>query len=532
LRYCATVTAVALLFTGCSGGTSPNIALPAASPATAPQATKHVNVTLSIAIPAASTSQVKRPAYVSSATQSATAAVTQGGGSAGAPTTIDCNTTALTCSGTVSAPVGSDTFVVNLYSGTNGSGSLLSTGTATQTIVAGQANSVSLTFDGVVASIVASFPNDPHISGSQSSGYTIVGAAPYTLTVSALDASGETIVGPGAPTLGVSSASSDIVVVAGASANTYTVHVAKYSASPVTLTVAPAAGTAGIASAPVAVTAVQELWVANQSGNDVTAYSLAGTPSQIAADTITAGVDGPDGVALDASGNLWVGNFSGGNVTAYSLTGTPSQITGNTFVPPPAAGILPTYQPGLLGLDGSGNLWVSNLALSSSVSAYNILATPSRITAYTIGTGDPTGIAFDASGNIWFGSLQNNSVTAFSLAGGTPSAIAADTITAGINFPYGIAFDANGNLWVANSGNSITAYNVLGGSPSQISADTISSGLDNPNGIAFDAAGNLWVANAGNNSVTAYSVSGTPSQIAADTITTALDKPMALVISP
>jgi len=97
---------------------------------------------------------------------------------------VNCTTT---CSGTVSAPVGSDTFTVNLYDATNGTGSLLSTGTLTQTIVAGQANSVNVTFNGVVASLAVAIANvvSPGTAGS-------VG-----VTVNALDADGNTIVGPG-----------------------------------------------------------------------------------------------------------------------------------------------------------------------------------------------------------------------------------------------------------------------------------------------------------------------------------------------
>jgi hypothetical protein len=57
------------------------------------------------------------------------------------------------CSAQVLAPVGSDSFAVNLYDGTNAGGKLLSTGTLTQTIVIDQANTVSVTFNGVVASL-------------------------------------------------------------------------------------------------------------------------------------------------------------------------------------------------------------------------------------------------------------------------------------------------------------------------------------------------------------------------------------------
>ncbi|MBV9408925.1 MAG: hypothetical protein JO164_08865, partial [Candidatus Eremiobacteraeota bacterium] len=92
------------------------------------------------------------------------------------------------CSATVSAPVGSDTFAVNLYSAQNAGGSLLSTGTLTQSIIADQANSVNVTFNGVVASLSLA------LSAAQLSVGT---PAAVTVTVRALDAAGNTIIGPG-----------------------------------------------------------------------------------------------------------------------------------------------------------------------------------------------------------------------------------------------------------------------------------------------------------------------------------------------
>ncbi|HUA10021.1 MAG TPA: hypothetical protein VMA98_12215, partial [Candidatus Acidoferrales bacterium] len=178
------LVAIAALLAGCGGGGSTRglPALPTGSPApqSTQQKTQDVSVSFTIIVPTASGAKLRRvPNYVSASTKSATIAV----GSA-TPATVNCTTT---CSGTVSAPVGSDTFTVNLYDATNGTGSLLSTGTLTQTIVAGQANSVNVTFNGVVASLAVAIANvvSPGTAGS-------VG-----VTVNALDADGNTIVGPG-----------------------------------------------------------------------------------------------------------------------------------------------------------------------------------------------------------------------------------------------------------------------------------------------------------------------------------------------
>src|SRR5271156_1087934 len=172
------LVAAATLITGCGGGGSTSGVI--TQPQPTQQKTQLVSVSFTIVVPTASGASLRRVRnYVSASTKSATIAV----GSA-TPTVVNCTTT---CSGTVSAPVGSDTFTMNLYSGTNGSGNLLSTGTLTQTIVANEANSVNVTFNGVVSSlaVVVASTVTPGTAGS-------VG-----VTMNALDASGNVIVGPG-----------------------------------------------------------------------------------------------------------------------------------------------------------------------------------------------------------------------------------------------------------------------------------------------------------------------------------------------
>ncbi len=177
-RVFACIVATALI-TGCGGSGSPSNPIQSAMPPVAGSRT--ANVTFSISVPAKTVA--RRPAYVSPSTQSASVTVTPSGGSAGTPVVVNCTSV---CSGTVSAPVGSDIFAAHLYSGTNGGGSLLSTGSLTQSIVANRANTVTMTFNGVVASIAVSLPTiAPGAAGSAA------------VTVKALDASGNTIVGPG-----------------------------------------------------------------------------------------------------------------------------------------------------------------------------------------------------------------------------------------------------------------------------------------------------------------------------------------------
>ncbi|MGH7755314.1 MAG: hypothetical protein ACREM8_03390, partial [Vulcanimicrobiaceae bacterium] len=97
------------------------------------------------------------PQFVSPSTVSATVSVSPApGGTDPAAVTVACTTT---CSGTIAAPVGADTFTFKLYDatgGTGGTGKLLSSGAQSATIVAGNANAVNVTFNPVVANVALS----------------------------------------------------------------------------------------------------------------------------------------------------------------------------------------------------------------------------------------------------------------------------------------------------------------------------------------------------------------------------------------
>ncbi len=124
------------------------------------------------------------PKYISVATKSAGIVVTPQGGAAMAPVVANCSSG--TCSATVPAPAGTDTFAVNLYDGASASGNVLSQGSTTQSIVAGQANSVNVAFNGVVVSIGVTLGSASVTTGTPAS---------IPVMVAAKDASGNTIVG-------------------------------------------------------------------------------------------------------------------------------------------------------------------------------------------------------------------------------------------------------------------------------------------------------------------------------------------------
>ena len=142
----------------------------------------------------AGSASVRRPAYVSAATQSFTLSVQPQAVPSAKPiaVTVSCTPSPAdpsapsTCSASVAAPPGPDLFTVALYDASNGKGNLLSSGSTVVSIVPNAANTVSLVTDGQVASIRTGFMPPILTLGVKST---------IGLSVTGLDAAGNTIVG-------------------------------------------------------------------------------------------------------------------------------------------------------------------------------------------------------------------------------------------------------------------------------------------------------------------------------------------------
>ncbi|HTX56958.1 MAG TPA: hypothetical protein VMD47_07620 [Candidatus Acidoferrales bacterium] len=196
-RFALALALTALFVAACGGGGGSSGALPPSSGGASggsgsDNSTSAVTVALTIKIPNApsSTSSARRPSYVSPGTQSIGVVVTNQGATPSPAQYVNVSSCpqvsgVTTCSVSVTAMPGADTFAVTAYSGTNGGGSALSTGSITYTVVGGVANVTdTLTLGGVIASISIT----PGISALPLGQTT-------TLNVVAKDATGATIVG-------------------------------------------------------------------------------------------------------------------------------------------------------------------------------------------------------------------------------------------------------------------------------------------------------------------------------------------------
>ena len=206
-RFSAAVLLSALALSGCGGGggSSP---LPAGGGGASSTAAFVIHIPGGQS-PASSAAagRTGRPAYVSPATQSISISVSGESTPVVAnltPNSPNCTpasgSTPLTCTVSVPAPVGNDTFTVTLFQQQNAAGTPLSTGSVAAQISANQTTPVNVVTNGVVASVQLYLANSAPPLGR---------AATIPVIVDAKDAAGNVIVGPGNYSVTISLSDSD-----------------------------------------------------------------------------------------------------------------------------------------------------------------------------------------------------------------------------------------------------------------------------------------------------------------------------------
>lgn len=331
-----------------------------------------MQATFRIDIPQNATASGKRSAqYISPETAQMAINVEQGGVSiAGYPVTVALTPTSGGCTSTLgnticqlTVSLEPGTYTATLTTEDANGNALSSAQSIAFTITAATDNVIPVIFSGIPRSLqIASGAQAVH--GSGTSGLVLYGMSAQPVIVTALDADGNTIVGPGSPSF-----SASVVSGSGWSAG------APSSTTPNAIPIAPPGtnGSAAVfsvtASYPDATCAqpgavctstfaikndIQTLFVANcgsrcpgGTGNGpVTVYAppYTGTPTVISAD-----VDTPVALVLDAAGDLFAANISNGVVSEYAppYTGSPTVIAD---VPAPYA----------LALDAAGDLFVGD----------------------------------------------------------------------------------------------------------------------------------------------------------------------------
>jgi hypothetical protein len=461
-RSIAATLAAALLLAGCGGraGTSTSPSLPATSHARA-------SLSLTITIPRGRTSPASsrlHPDYISASTQSlaisvahgSTNVLTQSVGLTVASNPQNCTASggATTCTVLLGLAPGSFTGTFSTYDGpvvsNAASGNVLSQGQSVPiTVTAGQTNTLSVTLDGVPASITVAPASGSTISGTQSTGFVV----PFTaqpVAIEALDADGNVILGPGAPTFSAQATAAAFTVTqpAQGTPNQITLAAAIGGTGTLTVTATPPDGGFScsapgvVCSASVSLTHAHTLFAAGSSG--VSIFSSTDDVTWTLEQTNAQGVTFPVAIAAAPSGTLFLANNRQGpgqvanSISVYGPPYSAVPISMTTDVHRPAglavtaAGLLIdgensstpqlvefaspwTGTPAVTPLSGLGGL--NQIALDPSgdliADSYQSLirySAPSFTSSSTIVATGGNALAFDSSGTLFAGSASGNAV--------------------------------------------------------------------------------------------------------------------------
>jgi len=391
----AAAACAGLALAACGGGghsAGPSF-LPTAQPSA--QASDAISLAIKIPQPGSSPSARRRPNYISSATQSIGVVVTSQGYSPSPAQYVNVSSCpqvsgVTTCTITVQAIPGSDVFTITAYSGTNGSGSVLSAGSITATIVSGQTSSLAVSLGGVIASMTLSTVNadlplsqtmSVDVSAQDASGATIVGTYDNPIALSG----GNLVISP--TSLPDSTTASNVSVswTQGYTGTTPTALSASGDTATASLTVAPASGFAYYTTgtnetddwSPFKMIASGNYLYYSVLGQDQYLYGsalVAATSGAVHEFNLTTLTDSeialpsePVGLAVDSTGALWVAgganptpsaspliyrlsSFSAGNLQQIAVPGTNIQS---------AAGL--TYMRAVTQAASGTNMWFTDL---------------------------------------------------------------------------------------------------------------------------------------------------------------------------
>jgi hypothetical protein len=198
-----------------------------------------------------------------------------------------------------------------------------------------------------------------------------------------------------------------------------------------------------------------------------------------------AGLNNPNGVAVDSAGNLYLADSANNAIRKVSAgTGLISTVAGN----------------GTAGYSGEG-----------------VVATGAELNA-------PTGVAVDGAGDLYIVDFGNYRIREVSTGTGLITTVAGNgtagysgdggaATSAELHNPYGAAVDSAGDLYIADRDNNVIRKvsagtglitTVAGNGTLGYSGDggaATSAELSSPTGVALDSAGNLYIGDSGNNRV-------------------------------
>jgi len=293
----------------------------------------------------------------------------------------------------------------------------------------------------------------------------------------------------------------------------------------------------------------------NQGHSSPATYIVAGTGtlgySGDGGPALSADLNSPYGVSLDASGNLYIADTGNCVIRKVDSTGKIITIAGNGNQGYNGGGIPATsaalYDPYRVVADAAGNVYIADYynnrirKVDTSGTITTIAGTGTQgyngdgIPATTAQLSLPAAVAVDASGNVYIVDTWNNRIrkidssgTISSIAGTGFAGVLGDggpATSAQVNEPEGIAVDRSGSVYIVDYGNSKirkidasgTIDTIAGTGTFGFSGDggpATAAFLNQPTGVAVDSAGNVYIADNQNSRVRKIDTSGTITTIA------------------
>jgi sugar lactone lactonase YvrE len=408
----------------------------------------------------------------------------------------------LSCSIAIRTAAGSHDFTVTSYAGADGQGARLSTNTTGPIVVGtGDDTLIALALAGIVDSARLTLQTtDPPIGTpakipltvvlKDASGAVIVGVTPFDAPI--VLTSSDAVNGALSKTTLISPADEGGITAnyggARVSQITYSANGKGLSASNVTNAVLAPAAKAGATKIYVVNNGT---FNGNTGGASVATFDAAGNP---ALPTITAGLNVPDAIAVDAAGKIYVVNEGDRTLVTFAPDGTPSTPTI----------VEPLGNPFDVAVDAAGKIYLMDFG-AGTLLTYKPDGTPTTPVLDGI-FNYPAGVAVDAAGKIYVADSERGEygqVKTFA-PDGSPTT---PTIGFGRSAPYAVAVDGAGKIYATDTTtNTLTTY-----APDGSRTTPTIGALDNPVAVAVDAAGKIYVANANSDTVTAYNPDGTPS---------------------
>ena len=259
------------------------------------------------------------------------------------------------------------------------------------------------------------------------------------------------------------------------------------------------------------------------AGIGTTGYSGDGGPAT------SANLGSTRGVALDASGNIYIADTSNNRIRKVDASGVITTVAGNGIPgysgdggPATMAGL---NDPNGVAVDSSNNIYIADISDNRirKVDASGIITTVAGNgaagysgdggSALAASLNNPNGVSVDASGNIYIADTSNNCIRMVDTLG------VITTLAAGLHGPTGVAVDGSGNIYIADSSSNVIRIldisgiitTVAGNGFSGFSGDggpATAARLNRPSGVAVDAFGNIYIVDYSNQRIRKVDAAG------------------------